>query len=67
MEVDLVDLEEASTVFQVQIISKGKVFYCSDETKRHLFEIKMLKMYTCLNEERADILRRIREDGTYYG
>lgn len=66
-EVDLIDLQKASTVFQVQIVSTGKVIYCSDDYKRQLFEMKVLKMYSRLNEERAVILQRIKEDGSIYG
>ena len=34
MEVDLVDLKQASTVFQAQIYSTGRVIYCKDEALR---------------------------------
>lgn len=67
VDVDLVDLEKASTVFQVQIISTGKVIDCKDEMNRQLFEMKTLKMYARLNEEREVILKKISEDGTIYG
>lgn len=32
--VDLIDLKQASTVFQAQIVSSGKVIYCADEQKK---------------------------------
>ncbi|KHF26794.1 Nucleotidyltransferase domain protein [Anoxybacillus sp. BCO1] len=32
-DVDLIDLKQASTVFQAQIVSSGKVIYCADEQK----------------------------------
>ncbi len=67
IDVDLIDLEKASTVFQAQIISTGKVIYCIKDLKRQLFEMKTLKMYARLNEEREVILQRIKEDGTIYG
>lgn len=66
-DVDLVDLNQASTVFQAQIVSTGKVIYCSDETKRAHFYMKTLKMYAKLNEERAPILLKVQESGRIYG
>jgi len=62
-DVDLIDLSQASTVFQAQVVSTGKVIYCTDEHKRAQFEMKILKMYTKLNEERSHIKRRIRYSG----
>lgn len=66
-EVDLVDLNQASTVFQLQVISKGKVIHSADETRRKLFELLVLKKYTRLNEERQVILEKIKERGSIYG
>jgi hypothetical protein len=63
-EVDLVDLSKASTVFQVQVVSTGKVIYCNDERRRMFFEMTVLKKYAMLNEERQCILEEIRERGT---
>lgn len=60
-EVDLVDLATASTVMQAQIITTGVTIYCTDETKRQLFAMKTLKMYAKLNEERHEILQKIRK------
>ncbi len=34
-DVDLVDLKEATTVFQAQVVGKGKVLYCADDDKKH--------------------------------
>ncbi|WP_211272966.1 type VII toxin-antitoxin system MntA family adenylyltransferase antitoxin [Anaerobacillus alkalidiazotrophicus] len=65
-DVDLIDLNQASTVFQAQVIYTGKVIYCSDEQKKAEFELKALKMYTKLNEERLPILKRIDESGSIY-
>lgn len=66
-EVDLVDLNQASTVFQIQIISSGKIIYCNDEKRRRLFEMVTFKKYTRLNEERRIILEKIKERGSVYG
>jgi predicted nucleotidyltransferase len=65
-DVDLIDLNKASTVFQAQVIHTGKVIYCSDEIKKAQFELKVLKMYTKLNEERLPILKNIDESGSIY-
>ncbi|MBM4764856.1 nucleotidyltransferase domain-containing protein [Bacillus sp. B15-48] len=65
-EVDLVDLNQVSTVFQAQIVSTGRVIYCTDEQKRAQFELKTLKMYAKLNEERSPILKKIDESGRIY-
>ncbi|MGL4762234.1 MAG: type VII toxin-antitoxin system MntA family adenylyltransferase antitoxin [Sarcina sp.] len=66
-EVDLIDLKKASTVFIAQVVGTGKVIYCNDEVKRGYFEMRALKEYALLNEERKVILDRIKESGTVYG
>ncbi|MEH7377371.1 type VII toxin-antitoxin system MntA family adenylyltransferase antitoxin [Neobacillus drentensis] len=43
-DVDLIDLSEASTVFQAQVIYTGRVIYCTDNNKKAKFELKTLKM-----------------------
>ncbi|MCP8970108.1 type VII toxin-antitoxin system MntA family adenylyltransferase antitoxin [Ectobacillus ponti] len=58
-DVDLIDLQMASTVFQTQVIASGVVLYCSDELKRATFEMYTLKKYARLNEERADVLENL--------
>ncbi|KZM55385.1 DNA polymerase subunit beta [Geobacillus stearothermophilus] len=65
-DVDLVDLRQASTVFQAQVVSTGKAIDCRDERKRAEFEMKTLKMYVKLNEERAPVLKQITESGSIY-
>lgn len=66
-EVDLIDLKTSSTVFKAQVVGTSKVLYCNDEQKRLLFEMRALKEYALLNEEREPILRRIKEEKTVYG
>jgi predicted nucleotidyltransferase len=65
-DVDLIDLTKASTVFQAQIVHTGKAIFCSDEKKRMEFEMKVLKMYAKLNEERQVITDRIEESGSIF-
>lgn len=65
-EVDLIDLQTASTVMQAQIITTGVPIYCTNEQKRMEFEMKVLKMYAKLNEERDPILRKWLAGGNKY-
>ncbi|GAU79624.1 nucleotidyltransferase domain-containing protein [Fusibacter sp. 3D3] len=67
MEVDLIDLNNASTVFATQIITDGRVIFCKDQYQLDVFKIKTLKMYARLNEERDCILERIKKEGSIYG
>ena len=66
-DVDLVDLRTASTVFRAQVISTGELLLCSDRFFKENYEIRVLKEYTKLNEERKEILEAIREEGSIYG
>jgi predicted nucleotidyltransferase len=56
-DVDLVDLLNASTVMQNQIIQQGICIY-DDDNSACFFEIQVMSMYQHLNEERADILKQ---------
>ncbi len=66
-EVDLINLNTSSTVFKAQVVGTGKNVYCGDDTKRMYFEMRALKEYALLNEEREVILNRIKKEGTVYG
>jgi predicted nucleotidyltransferase len=55
-DVDLVDLQEASTVFRFQILSTGKVIFCSDPTAFGFFETTSFSMYLNFQETRKEIL-----------
>lgn len=66
-EVDLIDLNQVSTVMQMEIIYNGSVLYTSDETKRKAFSMKVYKMYAKLNEERQVVLDTIKENGEIHG
>jgi uncharacterized protein len=65
-DVDLIDLNQASTVFRAQVVHTGRVLYCTDNQKKAEFELKTLKMYTKLNEERSPILKNVTESGSIY-
>ncbi|SFL88561.1 Predicted nucleotidyltransferase [Salibacterium qingdaonense] len=65
-DVQLVDINKASTVFQMQIVGTGKVLYCTDETRRELLEMRIYKEYAKLNEERQVVFDRMEESGSVY-
>ncbi|MGI6093723.1 MAG: type VII toxin-antitoxin system MntA family adenylyltransferase antitoxin [Negativicutes bacterium] len=66
-DVDLLNLNMASTVMKAQIVSSGKVIYCSDEVRRARFYMSTYKEYATLNEQRAVVLRQIQRQGSIYG
>jgi len=66
-EVDLIDLSKASTVFTAQVIGNKEILYCQDQTRKDYFELRALKEYAFLNEERKEILERIKKEGKIYG
>jgi predicted nucleotidyltransferase len=66
MEVDLIDLKNASTVFKAQIYSHGNVIYTNDLNLLRTQQMTALRMYAKLNEERQPILKNIEESGTIY-
>ncbi|AGK98707.1 type VII toxin-antitoxin system MntA family adenylyltransferase antitoxin [Clostridium pasteurianum] len=65
-DVDLINLENASTVFKVQIIYNGEKIYCSDDTRVAYFEMYAFKDYATLNEEREVIIKSIKKGGSVY-
>jgi uncharacterized protein len=67
IEVDLVNLTTASTVFKAQIYTTGKVIYSNDDLLIKNHQMTSLSMYAKLNEERADIIKNISESGSIYG
>ena len=66
-EVDLINLNTSSTVFKANVVGTGRKIYCSDDNKRMYFEMRALKEYALLNEERQEILNKIKERGSVYG
>ena len=67
IEVDLIDLAQASTVFKAQIFATGKILYSSDPNLLIAYRMTALSMYARLNEERKEILTQIEESGSIYG
>lgn len=66
IEVDLVNLRTASTVFRAQIYTTGTVIYSVDDTLLKNLQMTALSMYAKLNEERENILKKIGESGSIY-
>jgi len=66
-EVDLVDLQSASTVIQFQVVSTGERIYCRDENEMAWWELKVYQLYLTLNDDRRPILEEIKRTGTIYG
>lgn len=66
-DVDLVDLRAASTVMQVQVLSRSTVLGEWDRTARQRFEMQVYSAYALLNEERGGILDDVQTRGTIYG
>ena len=62
-EVDLIDLNKASTVFKIQIIKTGKLIYNSNNLKKMYFQMRTMKDYAILNEERQEIIDKIKSRG----
>jgi len=62
-EVDLIDLNKASTVFKTQIIKTGKLIYNSDNLKKMYFHMRTMKDYAILNEERQEVIDKIKSRG----
>jgi hypothetical protein len=66
IDVDLINLEEASTVFKAQIYTTGTVIYSKDDTLLKTQQMTALSMYAKLNEERENILKTIDKSGSIY-
>ena len=66
IEVDLVNIATASTVFKAQIFTTGTVIYSQNDHLLKNQQMTALSMYARLNEERADILKNISESGSIY-
>lgn len=62
-DIHLIDLQQASTVLQAQVVSRGTVILDLEPQKRQEFFILTLKQYARLNEERKPILAKAKERG----
>lgn len=66
-DVQIVDLKDIDTVFAAQIVGNREELYCQDELLMLNYNIKILREYAKLNEERQIILDAIERDGSIYG
>lgn len=66
-DIDLIDLNKASTVMRMQVISQGRRLVCHDFTVCERFEDLVFSDYARLNEEREGILESIQRQGAIYG
>ena len=66
-DVDLIDLNNASTVMQMQVVSQGRRLMCRSTIACETFEDFVFSDYARLNEERAEILVSIQQQGVIYG
>lgn len=65
-EVDLVNLRLASTVFQFQVVTTGRLIHRGDTNVIDEFEMYTLSFYQKLNDERAEILQEFFKTGRAY-
>jgi predicted nucleotidyltransferase len=65
-DVDLVNIRLASTVFQFQIVSTGRLIYTADERAVNEFEMLAISLYQKLCEERRGILEEFYETRRAY-
>ncbi len=64
--VDLLNARTVSTVFQKEIVTKGRLLFCSDRYAVDEFEMLTLSYYQKLNEERSGIIEAALADGRFY-
>lgn len=65
-EVDLVNLRQANTVFQKEVIAEGHLICCADTRALDEFEMLVISYYQKLNEERREILDAFFRTGRAY-
>lgn len=65
--VDLINMRQVSTVFQIEILRTGQRIFCNNLQQCNEYEGLTLSLYQKLNEERAEIIAAIQETGIIYG
>jgi predicted nucleotidyltransferase len=61
IDIDLVDLKDASVVLRAEVIENGERIYTENEYECDNFEVTTYSMYADLNETRKDILNEYKE------
>ncbi len=64
--VDVINLRQASTVFQKEIIMAERRIFCANPYAADEFEMLTLSYYQKLNEERREILVEFARTGRAY-
>lgn len=65
-EVDLIDIKRIDTVFTMQIFTEGTPIYIADENTFISQRIRAYRMYVTLNEQRAPVIKAIKESGRVF-
>lgn len=65
-EVDLLNARRVSTVFQKEIVTKGRLLYCANRYAVDEFEMLTLSYYQKLNEERGELIDAALAAGRFY-
>jgi predicted nucleotidyltransferase len=65
-EVDLLNVRQVSTVFQKEIIGRGRLIHGADRYAVDEFEMLVISYYQKLNEERRGILESFHRTGRAY-
>jgi predicted nucleotidyltransferase len=60
-DVDLIDLLQASTVLQLEVVSKGMCLF-GEQNITDIFETKVFSMYARLQESRSGIIEKFLSD-----
>ena len=66
-DVDVIDLNASSQVFQYEILSTAKKIETSDQSTVDQLEAKMIAMYLEFQDMRKDLLAEIKKKGSIYG
>ncbi|MHB1981308.1 MAG: type VII toxin-antitoxin system MntA family adenylyltransferase antitoxin [Sulfobacillus sp.] len=65
-DVDVIDLCATTTVLQAQVVTRGRLIAEAFPLDRALFEMRTLKAYAMLSEERLPITERMVREGTLF-
>jgi predicted nucleotidyltransferase len=65
-KVDIIDIRQVDTIFQMQIINTGRRYDIDDGNEASLFEMTNLSRYQKLNDERDVILQEGIKQGRFY-
>lgn len=66
-EVDLVDINQIDTVFNMQIFEQGMPIYIQDSNEFTRQRMRAYSMYATFSEQRAPIIDAIKKRGSVFG